>query len=171
MKTTLILHQTHHTVADFDSIFQHLVEVLKGDGLHIFPELYLTGYPLQDLVLQKPFIDSYLDLMKDIDDWAKKQKGSWRGLVGGLDYELEGNNLPNQIRNVIYEIAPGSGVKKLYTKRLLPNYDIFDEQKYFSAGEGNCFYEFNGKVMALHICEDMWVSSFHKIDPCELMFE
>lgn len=171
MKTTITLHQTHHTLADFDSIFQHLVENVKGDGLHVFPELYLTSYPLQDLVLQKPFIDSYLELIKDIDDWAKKQKASWRALVGGLDYELEGNNLPKKIRNVILEIVPGEGIRKIYTKRLLPNYDIFDEEKYFSAGHDNTFYEFNGKLFGLQICEDMWASSFHEIDPCDVMFE
>jgi predicted amidohydrolase len=73
MKTNLILHQTHHTLADFDAIFQTLVNVLKGDGLHLFPELYLTGYPLQDLVLQRPFIDSYESHLKDLDQWAKGQ--------------------------------------------------------------------------------------------------
>lgn len=169
MKTTLILHQTHHTLADFDSIFQTTVGVLKGDSLHLFPELYLTGYPLQDLVLQKPFIDSYLELLKDLDDWVKKQKGSWRALIGGLDYDLEENHLPKKIRNVIFELIPGEGLKELYIKRLLPNYDIFDEQKYFSAGKKNAFYEFNGKLFGLQICEDMWASSFHELDPCESM--
>ena len=169
MKTTLILHQTHHTLADFDSIFQTAVEVIKGDALHLFPELYLTGYPLQDLALQKPFIDNYQELLKDLNDWAKKQKGSWRALIGGLEYDLEENHLPKKIRNVIFELIPGEGMKKLYTKRLLPNYDIFDEQKYFSAGHGNTFYEFNGKLFGLQICEDMWASSFHEVDPCESM--
>ena len=169
MKTNLILHQTHHTLADFDAIFQTLVNVLKGDGLHLFPELYLTGYPLQDLVLQRPFIDSYESHLKDLDQWAKGQTGKWKALVGGLHYEYEIDGIPKKIRNVIFEINPGSGLKILYTKRLLPNYDIFDEQKYFSPGTENCFYEFNNKTFALHICEDMWASSFHSLDPCELM--
>ncbi|MFP5386346.1 MAG: NAD(+) synthase [Bacteriovoracia bacterium] len=171
MKTTLILHQTHHTLADFDAIFQTATEVLKGEGLHLFPELYLTGYPLQDLVLQKPFIDSYEDHLKDLSDWVKKQTGKWRALMGGLHYEYEVSHLPKKIRNVIYEVIPGEGLKVLYTKRLLPNYDIFDEQKYFSPGKGNAFYEFNGKRFGLQICEDMWTSSFHELDPCELMLQ
>jgi NAD+ synthase (glutamine-hydrolysing) len=171
MKTNLIIHQTHHTIADFDGIFQSTVESLKGEGLHLFPELYLTGYPLQDLVLQRPFIDSYHQLLKDLTDWALIQKGNWRALVGGLEYELETENIPKKIRNVIYEIIPGEGLKKLYTKRLLPNYDIFDEQKYFSAGKENAFYIFQGKIFGLQICEDMWHSSFHDLDPCELMLK
>ncbi len=169
MKATLILHQTHHTLADFDAIFQNIVETLNGDGLHLFPELYLTGYPLQDLVLQRPFIDSYQGHLNDIDTWARSQRGEWRALVGGLAYEFERDRIPKKIRNVIYEIIPGKGLQELYTKRLLPNYDIFDEQKYFSRGTENRFYEFRGETFGLQICEDMWASSFHEIDPCELL--
>lgn len=173
MKTTVILHQTHHTLADFDAIFETTVGLLKGDGLHLFPELYLTGYPLQDLVLQRPFMESYQEYLKDLSDWAKKQNGKWRALVGGIAYEFEGGSegIPTKIRNVIYEIVPGEGLKNIYTKRLLPNYDIFDEQKYFSKGSQNSFYQFNGKTFGLLICEDMWASSFHDVDPCELMLK
>ena len=171
MKTTIHLHQTHHTVADFAAIFKHATDVLKADGLHLFSELYLTGYPLQDLVLQRPFIDSYLEHQTKLETWAKKQTGNWRALMGGLFYELEDESLPKKIQNVIYEVIPGFGLKKIYTKRLLPNYDIFDEQKYFSAGKSNTFYEFNGETYGLQICEDMWASSFHEIDPCELMLK
>lgn len=171
MKTNFVIHQTHHTLADFDSIFQSAVQVLTGDGLHLFPELYLTGYPLQDLVLQKPFMDAYQAHLEDLNNWAKKQSGKWRALMGGLDYELESSGVPTKIKNVIFEIIPGHGIKNLYAKRLLPNYDIFDEQKYFTHGKENAFYEFNGKIFGLQICEDMWASSFHELDPCELMFQ
>ncbi len=171
MKAMIHLHQTHHTVADFSAIFAHTTAVLNGDGLHLFPELYLTGYPLQDLVLQRSFVDSYLEHQTKIDEWAKKQTGNWRALMGGLFYEMEPEGLPKKIQNVIYEVVPGIGLKKLYTKRLLPNYDIFDEQKYFSAGKTNAFYEFQGETYGLQICEDMWASSFHEIDPCELMLK
>ena len=169
MKTTLHLHQTHHTVADFDGIFKTATEVLTSNGLHIFPELFLTGYPLQDLVLARPFIDAYLEHQQKLHDWCKKQKGNWRGLLGGLSYVYESNGVPSKIQNVIYEAAPGVGLTLLYAKRLLPNYDIFDEQKYFSPGKTNAFYKFNGETFGLLVCEDMWHSSFHEIDPCVLM--
>lgn len=171
MKTTIHLHQTHHTVADFSAIYQSVTELLKGDGLHVFPELFLTGYPLQDLVLQRPFIEAYLSHQNKIHEWAKAQKGTWRALIGGLHYELENDNLPKKIQNVIYEVTPGVGLKNLYAKRLLPNYDIFDEQKYFFAGDANAFYEFNGETYGLQICEDMWASSVHEIDPCDEMIK
>lgn len=172
MKTVIHLHQTHHTLADFDGILKTTVESLSKDGLHIFPELYLTGYPLQDLVLQRSFIDQYLSHQNDLHQWAKTiPKAGWRALMGGLHYELESTGMPKHIENVVYEVIPGEGLKILYTKRLLPNYDIFDEQKYFTPGSGNCFYEFNGELFGIQICEDMWASTFHKLDPCELMLK
>lgn len=170
MNTSITLHQTHHTLADFDSIFESFTKAVQGDGLHIFPELFLTGYPLQDLVLQRPFIDSYEKHLKDLSLWAKRMNGEWRALIGGVYYEYEKEGIPVKIKNVIYEVIPGVGLKNIYAKRLLPNYDIFDEQKYFSAGKENCIYHFKDKKIGLLICEDMWASSFHEIDPCELLF-
>jgi NAD+ synthase (glutamine-hydrolysing) len=173
MKTKLILHQTHQTLVDFDSIFNYLKKNLKDEGLHLFPELFLTGYPLQDIVLQRPFIERYIAFLNDIEKWLLSLGPdlSWKALIGGIHYSLEKDNLPNKIQNVIFEAVPGIGLKKIYAKRLLPNYDIFDEQKYFSPGEGNCFYEYRGHTFGLQICEDMWASSFHHIDPCKLMVQ
>ncbi len=170
MNSKITIHQTHHTIADFDEIFKTTTEVLKGDSLYLFPELYLTGYPLQDLVLQRAFIDAYLNHLEKLDQWAKSQKGNWRALMGGLDYELE-EEMPRHILNVIWEVIPGEGIKRIYIKQLLPNYDIFDEQKYFWPGSGNGFYEFNGETFGLLICEDMWASSFHDLDPCKLLYK
>lgn len=170
MSTTITLHQTHHTLADFDAISDYLEKNLKGDSLHLFPELFLTGYPLQDLCLQRSFIDSYLSHVEKIADWVKKQSGNWRALVPGLHYEMEATGFPSKITNVVFEAVPGKGLQKIYTKRLLPNYDIFDEQKYFTPGAGNCFYDFKGSLLAIHVCEDMWPSSFHQMDPCDLMY-
>lgn len=167
MKT--YLHQTHHTIADFDKIFKTATEFLQGEGLHLFPELFLTGYPLQDLALQRPFIDAYQDHLERLSLWARNTSGNWRALMGGLHYELEEEGIPRKILNVVYEVIPGEGLRLLYAKRLLPNYDIFDEQKYFTAGTQNCFYEFQGQTFGLLICEDMWHSSFHEVDPCQLM--
>ena len=62
------LHQTHHEIADFEGIFNYLTQSFHNNetsGIHIFPELFLTGYPLQDLVLKKTFIDEYKALRKN----------------------------------------------------------------------------------------------------------
>ena len=169
----IYLHQTHHTLADFSNISQYLKTHFKNEGLHIFPELFLTGYPLQDLCLQRSFISAYEALLSSLNEWSKTLPKTWtsRALLGGLAYEMNEKGFPNKITNVIYEIVPGQALKAIYTKRLLPNYDIFDEQKYFSAGSQNAFYEFDQKTYGLLICEDMWHSSVHPIDPCEEMLQ
>src|SRR5690606_19319733 len=150
-----------NTIGDFDSIFQVLTKSLSTDGLHLFPELFLAGYPLHDLILQKSFISSYMTHLDDINHWAKTEKGNWTALIGGIQYDFQESLYPVQIKNVIYELRPGEELKVVYTKQLLPNYDIFDEKKYFSEGDSPGIYDLNGMKFGLQICEDMWPSSFH----------
>lgn len=166
----LVLHQTKQTIGDFNSIFEYLFNVLKapceGETLHLFPELFLTGYPLQDLCLQRTFIDSYLDLIAKINAQSKTLKSHNQiALVGGLSYQFDENKLPLKIENVVYKLEPGKELERIYTKRLLPNYDIFDEKKYFSTRNENQIHNFFGKRIGVMICEDMWASSTHEEDP------
>lgn len=162
------LHQTHHTVADFGSILAGLKSATLTTGVHLFPELFLCGYPLADLCLQAPFVHAYQRHLVAVNTWAKSLNASdgWVALIGGLAYESGNDGVPLRIRNVIYELRPGHALKEIYTKRLLPNYDIFDEQKYFTPGEKPGIWEWQGQSYALLICEDMWGSTFHKLDPC-----
>jgi len=173
----ITIHQTHHQVADFSGLFsflQKLFEKKNGDykGLHLFPENFLTGYPLKDLCLQKSFICSYQKFLKDLNKLSlqffgqnpEKLSGTTL-LLGGLSYSFDKEGLPTQIKNVIYKLTPGKELEALYTKRLLPNYDIYDERKYFAPGEELKIWDFEGKKILLLICEDMWPSHFYKIDP------
>lgn len=170
----LNLHQTHHEIGDFEAIFKYLTSAFSGreqKGLHIFPELFLTGYPLQDLVLQKNFIDDYLAFLEDLSLWSEKQfkapAGECAILVGGLSYLFDSMGLPSQIENVMYLIEPGKKLSPIYTKQLLPNYDLYEEKKYFTPGSQAKTIQFGGKTIALLICEDMWFSHLHDIDPIE----
>lgn len=167
----IYLHQTHHTIGDFDGIFTYLKKTFthpETKGLHLFPELFLTGYPLQDLCLQRPFIEQYEAFLQTLDSWSQKTLKSNHPmalLLGGLAYEYDEQGIPLTIKNVIYLLAPGKKREILYTKQLLPNYDIFDEKKYFTSGNENKIWEFDNKKIALMICEDMWPSSQHPNDP------
>ncbi|TDJ09576.1 MAG: NAD(+) synthase [Deltaproteobacteria bacterium] len=166
---TLKIHQTHHTIADFEEIKDYCLEVLENPtkGLHLFPELYLTGYPLQDLLLQKSFIERYQDMLELISEHSLglELDESKALLMGGLKYTIGEEGLPFKIENVIFELVPGKPLKDIYTKRLLPNYDIFDEKKYFTPGDECGLWQFEDKNIALMICEDMWPSNAHPIDP------
>ena len=163
------LHQTHHTIGDFEKIAEYLKTSITESttGLHLFPELFLTGYPLQDLCLQKPFIKRYQESLELINKWSKEEfkNNDTALLIGGLKYTFDPSGLPRDIENVIYALEPGKELTAIYTKRLLPNYDIFDEEKYFSPGNECKTFEFQGKNIGLLICEDMWTSSFHEHDP------
>lgn len=167
------LHQTHHAIADFNEIENYLFKSLKNaqntSGIHLFPELFLTGYPLQDLVLQKPFIRSYLQFFEQINKFSttlpKNDENVF--LIGGLSYELSEDENIQDIYNVAFELKAGYPLKEIYRKRLLPNYDIFDEEKYYTAGKEPCVYKFNNKKIGVLICEDMWPSHFHSINPCQ----
>jgi NAD+ synthase (glutamine-hydrolysing) len=165
-------HQTHHTIADFDNIFKYLEDNVtnKDEGIHLFPELFLTGYPLQDLCLQKSFIDRYLKSLKTLEKWSKKLSDNTILLMGGLSYNLTKAGLPDSIKNVIFKVTKGL-VEPIYTKQLLPNYDIFDEQKYFSAGSESKVLSIGEMKVGLMICEDMWSSSFHGTDPVQNLLD
>ncbi len=168
----IIFHQTHHTIADFDNIFKYLQEQIKKseDALHVFPELFLTGYPLQDLCIQKPFFEKYEALLKKVEKLSSKISSDSTYLFGGLSYEYNKNKIPQSIKNVVFKLS-NKGLEKVYTKQLLPNYDIFDEQKYFTPGNESCVLKINDKNIGVLICEDMWSSSFHKKDPVQLLAE
>ena len=160
------LHQTHHTLADFKGILQYLESIPKepSEVIHIFPELFLTGYPLKDLCLTQSFIEAYENFLVSLKAWAQKRDKLEVFLMGGLAYEKSPTGLPLKIRNVVWMMEDGALVD-LYTKRLLPNYDIFDEKKYFSPGESSKIITIHGFKLGIMICEDMWPSSIHRFDP------
>lgn len=177
-----LLHQTHHTIGDFNSIFQTLTEKIsphkkEESTIHLFPEMYLTGYPLQDLCLYPDFVKNYHLLLASLEEWGKKNLSENEIMImGGLKYTFprpnshKTNNQPRpfaeKIENGIYVLS-FEGLKFSYTKCLLPNYDIFDESKYFHAGNECKILNFQGKNFALQVCEDMWASSLYDRDPVQ----
>ncbi len=177
----IILHQTHHKLADLEQIFSDLLVDIKAacqkadkssSELHIYPESYLTGYPLQDIVLHQEFIQNYQASMIKLSKKVKSMKAcdNVTFLVGGINYELTENNDIITIKNYIFQVTPGKEITPLYAKRLLPNYDIFDEEKYFTAGTEIGTLQFAGQNIALLICEDMWPGHTHKEDPSQDLY-
>lgn len=173
----LIIHQNYHIIADFSEIFSYLKSSYKKSDaprLHLFPELFLTGYPLQDLCLQDSFIEKYLLMLEKINHWSQNLPSDENTcfLLGGLQYDHYDKNQQNyQIRNVIYKLIPGKKLQAIYTKQLLPNYDIFDERKYYWTGKETGILKWQNKTIGLLICEDMWPSTFYHHDPAKLLFD
>ena len=152
MKIALAQINTHigNISSNVSTIILH-IERAKRDGaqLIVFPELCICGYPPLDLLEYDAFIDS---CEKAVMQVAENCVGI-AAIVGApsRNISLEGKNLFNSA----YFLEEGK-IKQVVHKTLLPNYDVFDEYRYFeSNNEFNCI-DFHGKKMALTICEDLW---------------
>ncbi len=110
-----------------------------------FPELVITGYPPEDLLLKKGFIDANIKTVKDL---ASKIDGPVV-VIGFVDSSVRG--IYNAAA-VIYKRR----IRGVYRKRFLPNYGVFDEKRYFIPGERPRVFRFGNVVFGVAICEDTW---------------
>lgn len=116
----------------------------RGADLVIFPELAVTGYPPEDLLLKPRFISDNISTLNSI---AGKIRGI-TAVVGFVDRRTDIYNAAAVIQN--------GRVADVYHKMYLPNYGVFDEQRYFQAGRDPLNFVLNGVTIGLDICEDIW---------------
>ena len=109
-----------------------------------FPELVLTGYPPEDLVLKPSFVR---DNLAQLDTVAQATKGI-SAVVGFVDRD-------GDLYNAAAFVTDGE-VKAVYRKVFLPNYGVFDEKRYFVPGHQTPIIELAGGPIALSVCEDVW---------------
>ncbi len=124
-------------------------EIARDDfnaDLIVFPELTLTGYPPEDLLLRP-------GLNKRVEKGLKKLKKKINGIavIVGHTAGVSGEEL----YNAASLIADGKCLGT-YFKHHLPNYGVFDEQRYFSEGKQACVVEYKGIKLGITICEDIW---------------
>lgn len=169
----IYLYQTHQVIGDFDSCFLEIQEAAKSSGLHVFPEMYLTGYPLKDLAVQRLFIEGYLDFLEKINKWSESLPidENCTLLLGGLEYEFDEDGVPRVIKNGVFKLTPGKKLSFVYAKKLLPNYDIFDEKKYFYSGKKTYVLSHQNHQFGIMICEDMWTGHLHDRNPRKELFD
>jgi NAD+ synthetase len=115
----------------------------------IFPELSLTGYPPLDLVEKKEFRQAVIKAASEI---ASQTGGT--GLLFGSITE-DDDNIGTDIHNSAVLCHDGK-IQFVQHKSLIPNYDVFDEMRYFDAAKENHIYEFKGEKLGISICEDIW---------------
>ena len=121
----------------------------QGVELVVFSELSVCGYPPHDLLDRKEFIENCLATVREI---AKKCVGI-AAVVGGPSYNE--NPSGKMLFNSAFFLNNGE-IESVHHKALLPTYDIFDEYRYFEpCTEFNTVY-FNGKRLAITVCEDLW---------------
>lgn len=125
----------------------NLVDVAKAAGadLVLFPELALTGYPPEDLLLRPGFLEACHDAVEQLTRHVK-----------GIDVVYGHPRLEDDLRyNSVSWIRDGHVIGR-YDKQCLPNYAVFDEQRYFTPGNASLVVEIKGVQVAVLICEDSW---------------
>ncbi len=117
----------------------------RGAQIVVFPELALSGYPPEDLVLREDFLVS---ASRQLERIAARASGIV-ALVGFPAAHPEG------VANALAVLADEE-IAQVYRKRLLPNYGVFDERRYFIPGDESVVIEAGGIPVGLSICEDVW---------------
>ncbi len=152
MKITLAQLSFH--TGNFEGNTQKMLDALQlakqeGSDLIVFSELATCGYPARDFLEFEDFITKS---KKCVETLASKCLGI-AAIVGSPEPNLkvEGKDL----FNAAFFLADGA-IKKVVKKTLLPNYDIFDEYRYFEPNDEFSLIEYKGQKIALTICEDLW---------------
>ena len=121
--------------------------VAAGCDVVAFPELSITGYPPEDLVLKKGFVAENRQVLNAIVESV----GETFAVIGFVDQAKDSAEIFNAAA-----ICQNKKIIGVYRKHLLPNYNVFDEQRYFSPGVHNSLYTINGASVGVTICEDIW---------------
>ena len=152
MKLRLALAQINPTVGDLTgnaALIAQSVDQAVGAGAHIviFPEMVLTGYPVEDLALRPSFQMASKSALSTL---AAQLDKSIVSIVGYLD-QVDGKP-----QNMVAVISGGE-VKARYAKCHLPNYGVFDEFRNFVAGDSTLVVRIHGVDVGIAICEDLWI--------------
>jgi NAD+ synthase (glutamine-hydrolysing) len=150
MRTLRIaLAQINPTVGDFEGNVSKIIDYIKkarkeGADVVAFPELAITGYPPEDLLLKPKFIEDNLEAMKRV----QRNVGDITAIVGFVDRKDDIYNAAAIIYN--------KTLIDTYHKMYLPNYGVFDELRYFQAGTRCPIYRIGDACIGVNICEDIW---------------
>ena len=158
----LAMAQINPTVGDLAGNSTQILEKVQqaqdfGSNLVLFPELALTGYPIEDLALSKDFLnDSGKALDALAQELSKRGQGHIRVVVGhpALAKSPTSWAIGQNCASLIFD----GKVQASYAKHHLPNYSVFDEYRVFVPGDQLLTFEVNGLRFATVICEDIWQS-------------
>ncbi|MFP4473735.1 MAG: NAD+ synthase [Candidatus Omnitrophota bacterium] len=147
----IALAQINTTVGDFEGNVSLIVRYMEraryaGADIVVFPEMAVCGYPPEDLLHKSHFVSRSRKALNAL----RKHSKDIIAVVGCLDRARAG---------MVYNAAAVFCDRELagmYRKQVLPNYSVFDEQRYFTPGEENPIFEFNQTRIGISICEDIW---------------
>jgi NAD+ synthase (glutamine-hydrolysing) len=145
----IALAQINARVGDLDGNAAKIsswIDRARDDGaeLVLFPELAITGYPPEDLLLREYFLADAREALASAASHAE-------GIVALIGYPERGYDAYNALA-----VCADGEVKATYRKNQLPNYGVFDEERYFQVGDGGAVLDFGGARIGMTICEDIW---------------
>ncbi|HEX6544333.1 MAG TPA: NAD+ synthase [Ktedonobacterales bacterium] len=148
----IALAQINVTVGALDANVERIVRAAReahqaGAQIAVFPELAIPGYPPEDLLLRPGFV---ADNLRALDDVARAT-ASLRGMTLLVGFADRGADLYNAAA-----ILREGACVDVYHKHFLPNYSVFDEDRYFQPGDRIPCYKIDGVMVGVSICEDIW---------------
>ena len=159
--------QMNPTVGDLDGNVRRITGWLREarkarPDLVAFPELAITGYPPEDLLLKPQFVE---DNRRALDEVIRACRGliavvGYVGQAGLSDQKLSSSSVVSAGRHELYNAAAVIADRRLvasYAKRHLPNYGVFDESRYFHPGRRLPLVAVHSTMVGVNICEDIWL--------------
>lgn len=145
----IALAQYNFAVGDIDANRDRVIDAMErarasGAAIVAFPELALTGYPPEDLLFKPQFIDANLRAL----DTIVGASGGITAVVGFVDRQAD-------IYNAAAIVSDGE-LSGVYHKQFLPNYGVFDEERYFQSGTESPVFRLQDVTLGVNICEDIW---------------
>ncbi|MEK7307869.1 MAG: NAD+ synthase, partial [Nitrospirota bacterium] len=155
-KIRIALAQINPIVGDLLGNARKIVSCIKKANtlkaeIIVFPELAITGYPPEDLLLKPQFVKDNIDAL----DKVRAASKNITTIVGFVDSNKGSNESVPKLFNAAAVIS-NSRLIDVYHKKHLPNYGVFDEYRYFTPGREYHIYELNGINIGVNICEDIW---------------
>jgi NAD+ synthase (glutamine-hydrolysing) len=149
----IALAQINPSLGDLDGNTSKIIDFVRKArkqraDLVVFPELAITGYPPKDLLLKTDFITRNKKKLKEI----AQETHNISAVIGLIDMA------DNRIYNAA-ALIQNDRIVGIQHKTSLPNYDVFDEERYFQTAENSAVYSLNGLNVGITICEDIWVDN------------
>ena len=161
MTLKLCIAQLNFVVGDTAGNAQRIVAAARsayaqGARLVLTPELSICGYAAEDLFLRPAFIASCDDAVKTVARELAGLKGLHVVVGHPTGGDIRSKSVAVQRRFNAASVISEGRVLETYAKRELPNYQVFDERRYFTPGQGTCVFQVDGVSVGLLICEDAW---------------
>ncbi|PLC04315.1 NAD+ synthase [Variovorax sp. RO1] len=161
MTLKLAIAQLNFVVGDLVGNAQKIVGAAReayaqGARLLLTPELSIAGYAAEDLFLRPAFTEACDDAVKGIAAALADLKDMVVVVGHPSGGSLRSRSVAVQLRHNAASVIKEGRILETYAKRELPNYQVFDERRYFTPGQGTCVFEAGGVSVGLLICEDAW---------------